>query len=226
MFAIRLDGEIAYIDANLCLINLPEYMGDLCSYWITKSFATNTLVHEYIIPGVTDEVALGYENIMLADGTYLVPLLYPAAQKLVTAAHAAKEQGYKLKIYAAFRPNVTTKSFYELTEKILDMPIPLETHTGVDVTEDLPEPVIDPETEMPIITYRMVMTDGRYALSNFIAKGVSNHNIGVALDLTLENIKNSEELEMQTSIHDLSHHSEVSHNNKNAKLLPFVVLAL
>ena len=95
----------------------------------------------------------------------------------------------------------------------------METHTGVDVTEDLPEPIIDPVTELPIITYRMVMTDGRYALSNFIAKGVSNHNIGVALDLTLEKIKNSEELEMQTSIHDLSHHSEVSHNNKNAKTL-------
>ena len=219
MFAIRLDGEIAYIDANLCLINLPEYMGDLCSYWITKSFATYSMIHEYYIPEVTDEIAIGYENIQLADGSYLVPLLYPAAQKLVTAAHTAREQGYKLKIYDAFRPNSTTKKNYELTEKILDMPIPLETHTGVDVTEDLPEPIIDPETELPLITYRMVMTDGKYTLSNFLAKGTSSHNYGIALDLTLEKIKDGEELEMQTSIHDLSHFSVVANNNKNAKLL-------
>ena len=219
MFAIRLNDETCWVESGKCLINLPEYIGDLCSYWITKSFATYSMIHEYYIPEVTDEVAIGYENIQLADGSYLVPLLYPAAQKLVTAAHTAREQGYKLKIYDAFRPNSTTKKNYELTEKILDTPIPLETHTGVDVTEDLPEPIIDPVTELPIITYRMVMTDGRYALSNFIAKGVSSHNIGVALDLTLEKIENSEELEMQTSIHDLSHHSEVSHNNKNAKTL-------
>lgn len=219
MFAIRLNGETAYIDANLCLINLPEYMGDLCSYWITKSFATYSMIHEYYIPEVTDEIAMGYENIQLADGTYLVPLLYPAAQKLVTAAHAAREQGYNIKIYDAFRPNIATKNNYELTEKILDMPIPLETHTGVDVTEDLPEPVIDPETELPLITYRMVMTDGKYSLSNFLAKGVSSHNYGIALDLTLEKANSGEELQMQTSIHDLSHHSVVSNNNKNAKLL-------
>lgn len=227
MFAVRLDDQIVYIDANLCLINLPEYMGDLCNYWITKSFATNTTVHEYYIPEVTDQVAVGYENIRLADGTFLVPLLYPAAQKLVVAAQAALDQGYRLKIYDAFRPNITTKTIYELTEKILDEPIPMETHTGKDVSEDLPvqdgetaDPPADGEATEPfVITYRLLMTNGTYALNNFIAKGISSHNIGIALDLTLEKVSNATELEMQTSIHDLSHFSIVANNNKNAKLL-------
>lgn len=230
MFAVRLDKETVYIDANLCLINLPEYMGDLCSYWLTKSFATYSMVHEYAIPGITDEVAEGYENIQLADGTFLVPLLYPAAQKLVNAAHAARAEGYRLKIYDAFRPNVATKSSYELTEQILSMPIPEETHTGKDVSEDLPKPPEGTPTEpeigpdgLPVdpwvITYEMLMTNGQYKLSNFIAKGISSHNIGIAMDLTLEKLSDGQELEMQSSIHDLSHFSIVANNNKNSKKL-------
>jgi hypothetical protein len=64
----------------------------------------------------------------------------------------------------------------------------------------------------------MLMTDsGRYSLANFLAKGGSRHNQGIAMDLTLT--KNGKDLEMQTKIHDLSWYSEIKKNNKNAKLL-------
>ena len=43
--------------------------------------------------------------------------------------------------------------------------------------------------KLELITYRMLMTDGKYSLSNFMAKGTSSHNYGIALDLTLEKIK-------------------------------------
>ena len=81
--------------------------------------------------------------------------------------------------------------------------------------EDLP--VLE---EGQTLSYKQLMTDnGRYGLNNFLAKGTSNHNMGAALDLTIEKTNNGKEMEMQTSIHDLSWYSEVKKNNQNAKTL-------
>ena len=62
------------------------------------------------------------------------------------------------------------------------------------------------------------MTDnGRFNLGSFLARTISSHNRGIALDLTLE--KPEGELEMQSGMHDLSWYSETYLNNLNAKLL-------
>ena len=63
------------------------------------------------------------------------------------------------------------------------------------------------------------MTNGTYQLSAFLAKQVSAHNRGIALDLTLCSLETGQDLEMQSAIHDLSYHSVSSANNENAKLL-------
>ncbi len=216
-FQIRYGKSTGYINANYCMINLPEYMGDLCAYKITNSRSSAYMVHEYGIPQVTDTVIKGYENVRY-DGKYLVPLLYPTAQKLVDAALAARNQGYRLKIYDTFRPRTATLSIYDLTAAILNNPIPEKTFTGAVLT-DLPQ-----LSEGEILTYKYLMTDGgRYSLANFLAKGASNHNLGVALDLTLESLKTGKEIPMQTAIHDLSWYSEVERNNKNAKLLASIM---
>lgn len=214
LFCVRHEDGVGYIDSNYCMINLPEYIGDLCAYNITNSYSAIYMVHEYAIPEVTDTIVKGYEKVQLYNGEYLVPLLYPAAQKLVDAAFAAKEQGYRLKIYDSFRPREATRSIYDLTAGIIYDPIPETTFSGLPV-EDLP--VME---EGKILTYHILMTDnGRYSQANFLAKGTSNHNLGIALDLTLEKTRNKEEVPMQTSIHDLSWYSEVKLNNKEAKLL-------
>ena len=215
MFKIRYDGEnYGWIDSNYCMINLPEYIGDLCLYDITNSYSSKYMVHEYEIPEVTNTVVKGYEKVQMADTQQLVPLLYPAAVKLVNAAFAARELGYTLKIYDSFRPQSATRSIYSLTQTILENQIPEQTFTG-KVLEDLPE-----LEEGQTLTYYKLMTDsGRYSLGNFLANGTSNHNKGTALDLTLVKNSNGKEVEMQTSIHDLSWYSEVKQNNDNAKTL-------
>lgn len=218
-FAISLNGETVYIDSCYCLINLPDYLGDLCSYHITNSYYSIYAVHEYGIPSVTGAVTAGYERIRMADGTYLVPLLYPAAKRLLVAAEAAIEQGYRLKIYDAFRPNVATYQIYNLTEAVLDKEIPARTYKG-GVMYNLP-PIPEkenPEDPDPVRTYRLVMTNGTWDLSSFLAKGASMHNLGIALDLTLETLDGTE-LKMQTSMHDLSFYSTLYQNNANAKIL-------
>lgn len=253
LFGVRFGDGIGYIDSNYCMINLPEYMEDLCWYDITNSHHSIYMVHDYEIPEVTDTVIKGYEHVELRKNEYLVPLLYPAAKKLVDAAKSAREQGYVLKIYDSYRPRKATTSIYELTEKILSDPIPewtfqekkdrIEAGLPVEPTEPPTEatestdttegtgPEITPTETVPptteeILTYEKLMTDnGRYALSNFLALGYSNHNLGVALDLTIVNLRTGEEVKMQTAIHDLSWNSEQKKNNDGAKKLQSIMVS-
>lgn len=213
MFAIRLGDEIGYIDSNYCMINLPEYLGSLCVYNITNSVYSIYAIHEFPIPNVTGVVTGGYEDVYQEDGSFLVPLLYPTARKLLSAAQSAIDQGYRLKIYDSFRPYRATQEIYDLTSLILDTPLPDTTYTGEprDSIDDLPT--------SGTLTYGRVMTGSGYALGSFLAAGGSTHNQGVALDLTLEVLETGEQLQMQTAIHDLSHYSVLTQNNAPADLL-------
>lgn len=272
LFYIRTDsGEYGYIDNRYCMINLPDMIGDLCWYNITNSYSSLYLAHEFEFPKVTDTVVKGYEDVMLDEDEYLVPLLYPVAQRLEKAAFAAREEGYVLKIYDSFRPQMATYKLYDLINILQDSPIPDTTfvfpknpvtgkkaprpqkdpvtgetlplgtpwheHLGVELPEPEPTEPLDPnaptEPTVPVDptaptepvddgrpTYAELMTDkGRYPLNYFIAKGTSRHNQGIALDLTLVDLRTGKDLEMQTSMHDLSAFSELSKNNRNAKTL-------
>ena len=213
MFRIRHEDGYGWIDSNYCMINLPDMVGDLCLYDIVNSYDSLYMAHEYEIPTVTGEVIVGYEQVW-AEDQFLVPLLYPAALKLEQAAFSALEQGYKLKIYDSFRPRAATRALYDQTEDLAGVLIPEDTYTG-KVLEDLPE-LAAGET----LTYGELMTDmGRYTLSYFLAATGSRHNQGIAMDLTLVSLETGEELQMQTSMHDLSWYSEQARNNENARLL-------
>lgn len=214
-FGVYLDGQIRYIDSSYCMINLPDYMGRLCSYNITNSYSSLYMVHEYAIPRVTGVVTGGYGSVKQHDGSYIVPLLYPTARKLLDAAKTAREAGYRLKIYDSFRPGMATSEIYYLTEQILGDTLPRWTYTGAYVS--LPEPQGDE------LTYGEVMTGGVYSLSAFLAKGASLHNFGVALDLTLEDAESGKELRMQTSMHDLSFYSASWRNNEAANTLSSIM---
>lgn len=215
MFYIRYEEGYGYIDSNYCMINLPEFIGDICLYDIVNSYDSLYMAHEYEIPTVTGEVIVGYEQVrMMAEEEFLVPLLYPAALKLELAAFSAMEQGYKLKIYDSFRPQEATRALYDQTIELSDDPIPENTYSGEPVN-DLPEPA-----EGEVLTYEQLMTDnGRYTMNYFLAANGSRHNQGIAMDLTIVNRWDSVELEMQTSIHDLSWYSEQDKNNSNANML-------
>lgn len=213
MFKVRHQDSYGYIDSNYCMINLSEFLGPLCLYDITNSYESLYKIHEYDIPEVTGEVIIGYENILLPNSDYLVPLLYPTSLKLEQAALAAAKNGYTLKIYDSFRPQAATDELYKVAYEFSQEVIP---------EDQLPEDYIPEETEpgetLPPYTYALYMTDnGRYELNYFLAKGRSRHNQGVAMDMTLVNIYG--ELPMQTDIHDLSWHSETKLNEENANML-------
>ena len=195
-FRVRYGGEYGWIDSRYCMIDLPEYVGDYCSYDITNSYDSLFAVHGADIKNVTHTVLPGYESVRLADGSFLVPYLYPCAQKLLTAAQAAQADGLRLKIYEAFRPKQATRYSYDTTERQMNDPV-----SGGG-------------------TLSQLMTDnGRFNLGSFLARTISSHNRGIALDLTLEKLDGGGELEMQSTIHDLSWYSETYLNTVNAKLL-------
>ena len=232
VFKILTDAGEGYVDSNYCMINLPEFLGDICAYDITNSYDSLYMVHEYEMPDITGEVISGYKNIRFKDGSFLVPLLYPTALMLEEAALSARDHGYRLKIYDSYRPNNTTVSLYKQMTAMLDDPIPEKTYTGKKVElKTPPVEVVEPETgpegeilpteapEEPILTYRFVMTDNKWTTGSFLASSVSKHNQGIALDLTLENLDTGKDLEMQTSMHDLSWYSNRDENNSNAKVL-------
>ena len=218
LFRVRVGDQEGYIDSNYCLINLPEYLGDQCLYNITNSYSSLFMAHEYELPTVTGKVILGYERVQMRRGQQLVPLLYPVAKRLEKAAQSAISQGYKLKIYDAYRPRKATKALYDQAIGLKDQPIPADTYTGKIMT-DLPQ-----LEEGQVLTYGNLMTDfGRYTMNYFLANGKSRHNRGIAIDLTLTDLSTGKDVQMQTSMHDLSWYSENARDNKNAKKLASIM---
>lgn len=201
-FRVRYGEDYGWVDSRYCMIDLPEYVGDHCSYDITNSYDSLFAVHGSPIRDVTHQVLPGYENVRLEDGTYLAPYLYPCAKKLLTAARAAEADGLRLKIYEAFRPQRATRFSYDVTQKQLSDPA---------LTED--------GGQVGMSLSRLMTDNGRFHLGSFLARTISAHNRGIALDLTLERPDGGGELEMQSTIHDLSWYSETYLNNLNAKML-------
>lgn len=207
-FGIRYaEGVTGYIDSNYCMIDLVDYLGELCAYDITNSYSSKYMIHRYSMPQITGTVIVGYENVRMADGTYLAPLLYPVAQKLLVAAQSAYDAGYRLKIYDSYRPNRATVMLYNRAENMLEQPVPGNIK---DPTEE------DPDR---LLTYGKVMTDDQYPLTFFLAQGGSLHNQGIAVDLSMELRETGEEQPMQSNMHDLSYFSMIYRNNDNANLL-------
>ena len=207
LFKVRFGDGYGYLDSNYCMINLSEYLGDLCSYDITNCYNSVFTAHEYALPGVTGMTIPGYSNVYLEDGNYLVPLLYPVAQKLEKAAQAALKQNYRLKIYDAYRPAEATYMLYEKVSALADKTLPNYTYDGNKGT-------------FSGMTYLQLITNsGQFKLTAFLAPGGSRHNQGLALDLTLEDVSTEKEVAMQSPMHDLSYFSTTWKNNKNAKIL-------
>lgn len=223
MFGVNIEGRVLFIDSNYCMINLPEYVGALCSYDITNSYDSIFMAHGFEIPGLTGEVIKGFENVRLNDRSFLVPLLYPTAIKLETAIENARERGYRLKIYEAFRPHEASVYMYKKAQDIQFKTLPETTYWGDEPGVYLY--VRETDENGAVIerrkTYWELMNDNQnsFTLSAFVSAGTSKHNLGVAMDLTMEGLDTGYEMPMQTDLHDLSQYSAQAQNNECAKEL-------
>lgn len=103
--------------------------------------------------------------------------------------------GYTIKIYDAYRPHSVTNDIYNKTSAFV-------------------------KKNPRFVDYMTEVVNGTaYKQSNFLAKSVSNHNYGVAIDITLVNCHTGEEMQMQSAMHELSTWSVLDRNNPVADAL-------
>ena len=134
-FKVSFEGDEGYVESNFCMINLPDFLGDLLEYNITNSYSSVFMAHDYKLYEITGEVIPGFENVMIREGVYLVPFLYPCAVKLKPIAERVIEDGYKLKIYEAYRPHKATRFLYDTVNSYLYKHVPLRDENGDEIVE-------------------------------------------------------------------------------------------
>lgn len=222
------NSKEGFIDSNYCMINLPDYMGTLCKYDITNAYSSVYTVAGYGIPMVSGYMIPGYENVLLKDNSFLVPLLYPTAKKLVDAGNKARETGYILKITNTFSPVQSTDYIYNNTKSVLSYKVPAQKFSR-NSFDDYQAGKLASVVELSSLTktdssasnsYQSVMlNNGEYKLKSILLNTQRNLNIGVAVDLSLVRLKNVKDIKMQTKIHDLSYSSIAKKNNEGAKAL-------
>lgn len=162
-------------------------------YSITNATSALYNINGSTIPDVTGTIL--YPNLM-ENGKFKVPLMYRTAEKLYKAENDFLEKGLTIKIYDTYRPYPVTKYLYEKTLKVADQ------HADV---------------------LNRVINGFEYSQKWFLAEHASSHNYGVALDMTLVDMAKKEELQMQTSMHNLSVLSVIDYNNENANMLAEVM---
>ena len=171
------------------IINLCDVMQKEVIYSIVNAKQAIYTIHGHSIHKVTGKKL--YPNMTLNNKPF-VPLMYKTAKKLFEAENDFLKQGLTIKIYDAYRPYAITKYLYKILLNLVD-----------DYQDYLTGEV----------------NKHKYDQTDFLAAKTSTHNYGIALDMTLADLKTNKELEMQTSIHDLSIYSVTDYNNDNANML-------
>lgn len=158
--------EEGWIANQLAFINLPDVLPSAI-YDNPNAYGSIFRSSDTDIPGITGEVlyeAHGMNN-RLDTEEFVMPIIYSTAQKIAQAQQAALENNETLVIMETFRPS---------TAQVL-----VNQHLSELADEN--EEVLNGLTEEP------------WTMHWFINEGVSNHQRGLAVDLTLARIESLEE---------------------------------
>ena len=190
---IETDNNIGWVMHKYCFINLPDVIPSIV-YYNSNADASKIMTSKKSVPNITGQKL--YDVFKFNDRidreVYITPVLYAMAPKISAAQQAALADGNTLIIYEGFRP-------YAVQEKIFNNVSALVT--------------LDPVVEAGI-------SDALWSIEWFIASGVSNHQQGYAIDVSLGKVLNKEtkktgdysftnildytEYSMPTQIHELS----------------------
>lgn len=180
------NGNTGWIKHQYCMINLPDVLPSIM-YNITNADKSIYMSSGKSLSGIT-----GYnlykvgkvQNNKIGRQEYIVPLQYSVAKKVALVQRDALNSGYCLKIYDAYRPSEVSKKVKESLDALYN--------SDRDVASG--------------INYSYGASGTRYEWDKgwFISQGVSAHNTGSALDVTLVNKNNKEELKMPSAMHELS----------------------
>ena len=190
---ISVSDTNGWVQSKYCMINLPDVLPSII-YDDTNSYSSIFMSSGKKLPDITGKALYNAytENERLNKQEFIMPIMYDTAKRVAKAQQLALENNQSLKIYETFRPYETQKS----------------------VSGSLAELIENDKT----------VKDGIYTngwnKSWFIAQVLSNHQRGIAIDVSLVDIEKSEyiqignyiclniteyeECNMPTKMHELS----------------------
>lgn len=192
------EGNQGWVEHRYAFINLPDVIPS-AAYDNTNTYSSHYRSSGIDIPEVTNTSLYDSEtyNERLGKEEFIVPVLYTTAKKIYEAQSQALEYDETLLIYETFRPHSAQEKVYEQLSELAD-----ENDT-VKAGADTPP----------------------WELFWFIDEGVSNHQEGFAIDVSLAQIEEQEtefygdysvdvvkdytEYQMPTPMHELSSASAV-----------------
>lgn len=187
---IKYNDYHGYIDYNYCLINLPDVVPSI-KYNIVNSYSAIYKSSGYNIDGATGETLYGTNcsnglcqkiddngkvmNNKIGRFEHIVPMLYSTSLKVAHAQTLSLNDGYSLMIYDTYRPRSVSIYVAQKLDALYKK-----------------EPVVKNNIDS-------------WGQDWFLAQGVSKHNVGVALDVSLWDINAQKEVDdMPTAMHELS----------------------
>jgi D-alanyl-D-alanine dipeptidase len=162
---IEYNGMTGWVRSTSCMINLPDIIPSI-KYNCTNTYGSLFVSSGVVIPNITG-VRLysgsGY-NERLGRSEFIVPVMYTMAAKICDAQRNALAGGDTLVIYEAFRPYGVQQRVAEALESL--------SRESSDV--------------------RRGINTGPWSLTWFISTGISNHQRGCAIDVSLARVDRRE----------------------------------
>ncbi len=187
------DGSTGYVYAPYVLLNLPDVIPSIV-YYDSNSASSIFKSSGVDLPNITGNKLYNVynNNTRLGCYQYDMPVLFGMAVKIAKAQKAALAEGYSLKIYESFRPYDTQTAIASSLTNLM------ANNTAVA---------------------NGIKVNG-WKLGWFISTGTSNHQQGIAIDVTLVKVNetqtkvtgdykytvvtSSSEVQMPTAMHELS----------------------
>lgn len=161
---IRYESQEGFIKNTYCLINLPDVVPSI-AYDGINTYASKDRSLGKEIPGVTGELIYpGTDyNERFDQERFIIPILYPTAKKIRKIQQEALKNGETLIVYEGYRPLSAQEV---MVRGLMDLAAK------------------DPEVNKAIST-------PPWSIDWFAGSGVSNHQYGYAVDLSLAIVKDS-----------------------------------
>lgn len=192
-FKININNKVGWISNKYCMVNLPDIIPSII-YDDTNSYSSLFKSSEIDIPNITGKQLYNNKayNKRLSKDEYMMPVIYAMAKKIMIAQKTALEDGYSLKIYETYRPFEAQKAVADNLRNLMNTNKTV--YSGIN--------------------------GGGWNEGWFIAQVLSNHQRGIAMDVSLVKINDYEikktgsykymaitdytEEEMPTQMHELS----------------------
>ena len=158
---IKKSNIVGWINKKYCMINLPDIIPSII-YDDTNAYSSMFKSSGIDIPNVTGKQLYNNKayNERLSKKEYLMPIMFEMAVKIMKAQEIALSEGYSLKIYETYRPYKTQTTVSSNLRKLMNSNKTV--YNGIN--------------------------GGGWNEGWFIAQVLSNHQKGIAIDVSLAKI--------------------------------------